>query len=64
MYNTERREALARARRQAVAWAEKAEERASWDHQATTTEQNMSRMWAAVADSLKIGNDSADSTND
>jgi len=60
MNNTERREQLARARTNAVSWAEQAEDLDRIMSDYTDRAIAFACMWAQVANSLKVGNDAAD----
>lgn len=60
MKNAERRTALDRARKQALFWAERAEE--NWPLSPTAAEEyaSMANMWAHVANAMKVGDERAD----
>lgn len=65
MTNAERRTFLAKARRQAMLWAEVAEEGLAGkselsDNVTVALAQGQAMMWSAVADALKMGNSDAD----
>jgi hypothetical protein len=60
MDNGKRRTALARAREQALFWAERAE--TQWPISPAAAEEYalMASMWARVADAMKVGDERAD----
>jgi hypothetical protein len=61
--NPERRAALDKARRQALFWAETAEEAAKLHRSGdehTKECQEMAKVWAAVGEVMKVGDERAD----